>query len=62
LHGTVDKLAQVYWLNGNIQVVFGCWKGTSIDEFREKAKEQVSEDQLPAFMKFADNAEYLINT
>jgi len=62
LSGTVNKLAQVYWLNGNIQVVFGCWKGTSIDEFRKKAKEKVSKDQLPAFMKFADTSEYLITT
>jgi len=50
----------VYWIGDNIQIVFGCWKGKSIEKFRQKSKEQVSTDQLPEFMKFIDTAEYCI--
>lgn len=60
LHGTCKSLACVYWLNDDVQTVFGCWKGKSLEEFREKSKEQVSSDRLRDFLEFINVAEYCI--
>jgi hypothetical protein len=62
LSGTVDKLAQIYWIDENVQIVFGCWKGSSIDGFVEKAKKQLKgTGKLQPFIDFAEKARYLIN-
>jgi hypothetical protein len=62
LSGTVDKLAQIYWIDENVQIVFGCWKGSSIDGFVKKAKKQLKgTSKLQPFIDFAEKARYLIN-
>jgi len=61
LHGTVKGLAQIYWIGNNVQCVFGCWKGKSIQEFRNKTKERLGDsDSAKEFYIFMDVAEYAI--
>lgn len=61
LTGRMKATACVYWVEENVRCVFGCWKGDSIDEFKDRINEQLEDSEnRKSFMEFIEVAEYCI--
>ena len=61
MQGLVKELAQVYWIDKDIQIVFGCWKGETLKEFEEKIEERVTDpENKKLFLDFIKVAKYNI--
>ena len=61
LQGSVKELAQVYWIDKDIQIVFGCWKGETLKKFEEKIEERVTDpENKKLFLDFIKVAKYNI--
>ena len=62
LIGTITKLAQAYWLSGDdLQIVFGCYKTESLEDFKAKAIEMNGKKKAKPFIEFADVIKQLTN-
>jgi len=62
LIGTVTKSAQAYWTSGNdLQVIFGCYKTSSLEAFKAKAIKMNGKKKAKPFIEFADVIKQLTN-
>jgi len=62
LIGTVTKLAQAYWTSGDdLQVIFGCYKTSSLEAFKAKAIKTNGKKKAKPFIEFADVIKQLTN-
>ena len=62
LTGTVKRIAQAYWLSGDdLQIVFGCYKTSSLEAFKAKAIKMNGKKKAKPFIEFADVIKQLTN-
>lgn len=51
----MKELARAYWITGDdLQIIFGCYRTTSIEEFKNKAIQQNGKEKAEPFIRYAD--------